>query len=87
MTYEPVSLGLKFSIRIHDLTARDVVVVTCTGCHAKFNVAPHHLHARYHEFKKLLEVEKDFKCKRCGATEGLRWHIMRAVGPRYPAGV
>lgn len=85
MSYEPVSLGLKFSIRICNLTARDVLVVTCTACHAQFNVAPHHLHARYHELRKLIDVEKDFKCKRCGADHDLRWHIMRAMGPKYPA--
>ncbi|MEH6648355.1 hypothetical protein, partial [Sulfitobacter sp.] len=41
MPYAPSILGLKFEIRIADLTARDVVIVTCPACHWSANVAPH----------------------------------------------
>lgn len=85
MSYEPVTLGLKFSVRIIDLTARDVVVVTCGQCHAQFNVAPHHFLAKYHEHRKLIDIEKDFRCKRCGAVRDLHWHVMRARGPQFPS--
>jgi len=84
MSYEPVTLGLKFEIRIGNLTARDVLIVTCPSCHARFNVAPHHLFARYHEMRKITDIEKDFKCRRCGETNALTWHIMRAKGPQFP---
>jgi len=84
MPYEPVTLGLKFEIRVGTLTARDVVVVTCSKCHARYNVAPHHLFERYHEMRKLIDIEKDFKCKRCGETHDLSWHILRATGPDFP---
>lgn len=85
MPYEPVTLGLKFAIRVHHLTARDVVVVTCPMCHARFNVAAHHFYARYHELRCLIDIEKDFKCKKCGAKRDLKWHVMRAVGPKFPS--
>ena len=85
MTYEPVLLGLKFEIRVADLTARDVVVVTCGQCHARFNVAPHHFHAKYHEYRKLIDIQKDFRCRRCGANRDLHWYIMRACGPQFPS--
>ncbi|MDX8348560.1 hypothetical protein SLH49_11230 [Cognatiyoonia sp. IB215446] len=85
MPYEPVTMGLKFQNRVRDLTSRDVLVVTCPVCHAKFNVAPHHLFARYHEYQKLMDIERDFKCRRCGQEDDFFWHIMRAVGPQFPA--
>jgi hypothetical protein len=32
--------------------------------------------------RELIDVEKDSKCKRCVCAQDLRWHVMRAVGPR-----
>jgi len=84
MPYEPMILGLKFEIRIADLTARDVLIVTCPACRWTANVAPHVLHSRYHEMRKLIHVQADMKCKRCGAQGILHSRIKRAVGPEYP---
>jgi len=84
MPYEPVTIGLKFQIRVEDLTARDAMIVVCPHCHAKFTVAPHVLHERYHPLKRLVEVENDLTCKSCKADEDLRWHIVRAKGPEWP---
>jgi len=84
MPYQPVILGLKFNIRIVDLTARDVMIVTCPACHWTASVAPHVLHARYHEMRKLIDIEADMKCKRCGAKGVLYWRIERAMGPKFP---
>jgi hypothetical protein len=84
MPYSPLVLGLKFEISIADLTARDVVIVICPACHWTANVAPHVLLSRYHELRKLVDVEADMKCKRCGVVGGLHWRIERAVGPEYP---
>ncbi|WP_340242022.1 hypothetical protein [Sulfitobacter pontiacus] len=84
MPYEPMILGLKFEIRIADLTARDVLVVTCPASHWTANVAPHILHSRYHEMRKLIHVQADMTCKRYGTQGGLHWRIERAVGPEYP---
>lgn len=84
MPYETVFHGLKFEIRVSDLTVRDVVVVICPLCHWTANVAPHVLHSRYHEIRKLVDVQRDMKCKRCGDTGGLHWRIERATGPEYP---
>ena len=80
MPYESIVLGLKFQIRVRDLTARDVLVTTCKQCHRKWNVAPHHLYAKYHQMMPILDVEKDMRCKSCGSRD-FAWHIMRAVGP------
>ncbi len=84
MPYEPTILGLKFEIRIADLTARDVLVVTCSACHWTANVPPHVLHSRYHEMRKLIHVQADMTCKRCGAKGDLYWRVERAVGPEFP---
>jgi hypothetical protein len=84
MSYAPVTLGLKFQIRVRDLTGRDVVVVTCPACHWSANVAPHVLYDRFHEHVRLVEVEREFLCKRCGVKGGLRWRIERARGPEFP---
>ena len=84
MPYQPIILGLKFNIRLADLTARDVMIVTCPACHWSANVAPHDLHARYHEMRKLIDFEADMKCKRCGAKGGLYWRIERALGSEFP---
>lgn len=83
MSYEPVTLGLKFAITVSDLTARDVVVIICQDCHKRWSVAPHAFFARYHPHRKLLDIEKDMKCKRCGCRQ-MSWYIMRAQGPEFP---
>ena len=46
MPYEPVTLGLKFAIRVHHLTARDVLVVNCPACHKAYWVATYILYER-----------------------------------------
>ncbi|MEQ3728100.1 MAG: hypothetical protein ABNH38_11885 [Tateyamaria sp.] len=84
MPYGPLTLGLKFEIRLADLIARDVVIVTCPACHWSTNVAPHVLHSRNHEMRKLMHVQADMMCKRCGAVGGLHWRIERAIGPEFP---
>ena len=84
MPYEPVILGLRFNIRVADLTARDVLIVVCPSCHWSANVAPHVLFSRYHEMRKLIHIQADMKCKRCGAKGGLHWGVERAVGPEFP---
>ena len=84
MPYEPVILGLKFKIRVVDLTARNVLIVVCPACHWSANVAPHVLLARYHEFRRLIDLEPDMMCKRCGLKGELHWHIERAIGPEFP---
>jgi hypothetical protein len=33
MPFEPVTLGLKFAVRVRHLTARDVLVFTYPACH------------------------------------------------------
>jgi hypothetical protein len=73
MPYEPVILDLKFAIRVHDLTGPDVLVVTCPDCHKIFNVAPHVIYARFHKHMPLIDVAKQFKCKRCGNKKVLDW--------------
>ena len=84
MPYVPVSLGLKGSIRLEHLTARDVVVVTCASCHRRWDVAPHRLLERYHAYLAIEAIERDMKCKQCRRKTEMRWHIMRAVGPEFP---
>ena len=84
MPYQPVTLGLKFAIKVHDLTGQDVLVVTCPACHMVFMVAPHVLYARFHKYVAINDVAKEFKCKRCGHDRDLAWRIERAVGPEFP---
>lgn len=85
MPYEPVNLGLKFEVRLEDLTVRDCVVVTCPACQHQYNVAPHVLFARYHELRKLATIAKhDMRCKRCPNRGNMAWHIMRATGAEFP---
>ena len=84
MPYEPTILGLKFAIRVHHLTVRDVLVVTCPSCHKAYWVATHTLYKRFHEHLPIEVVAKEFRCKRCGRTDGLSWRIERATGPEFP---
>jgi hypothetical protein len=44
MLNEPIILGLKFAIRVHDLTRPDVKVVTSPACHKVFTFGPHVLY-------------------------------------------
>ncbi len=84
MPYEPVSLGLKFAIRLEHLTVRDVVVITCAGCHRRWNVPPYRLLERYHAYKLIQTLEQDMKCRRCGPGTKMHWYIIRAAGPEFP---
>ena len=84
MPYEPVATGLKFQIRVRDLTARDVVVVTCPACHWKCNVAPHVFYERFNEMQRMIRVAEQMKCRRCGNRKDMAWRIERAVGPMGP---
>jgi hypothetical protein len=85
MPYESLILGLKFEVRVGDLTARDCLVVTCEKCHHRYNVAPHVLLSRYNEMRKITEIAKhDMKCKRCSNVGQMSWHVMRARGPEFP---
>jgi hypothetical protein len=83
MPYEPVTLGFKFAIRLKQLTARDVLVVTCPACHKSYFVAPHILLERYHEHRPIESFASDFVCKRCGNRQDMSWRIDRAVGPEF----
>lgn len=87
MPYVPVTIGLKFNIRIRDLTARDVLVVTCQKCEKGYRVAPHVLHDRYHELYSIMSVEKDFRCHTCGTRGNMHWYVERAVNPTFPRAV
>ena len=84
MPFEPVTLGLKFAVRVHHLTARDVLVVTCPACHKAYWVAPYILYERFHEYLPLEVMAKEFVCKRCGNKRDMSWRIERATGPEFP---
>ncbi len=82
--YEHLTLGLKFNFRVGQLTGRDVLVVTCEECHWTSNVAPHVLYARYHDYTKVMQVQRDMVCKKCGRKGDLAWRVERATGPEWP---
>lgn len=84
MPYESVNQGFVYDVRVENLTGRDVVVFTCSDCHARFNVAPHALYARYHPLRRLIDIKDDFHCRRCGKRGDGKWYVMRAVGPEWP---
>jgi len=84
MPYEPVTLGLKFAIRVHHLTARDVLVVTCPACQKAYWVPTHVLYERFHEHLPIERIAEEFRCKRCGNSMDLSWRVERATGPEYP---
>ena len=66
MPYQPLTLGLKFKIAVADLTAADVMVVCCGGCGWRCRVGAHTLISRYRLSVRLVEVERDLRCRRCG---------------------
>jgi len=77
MPFEAVTLGFKFSVRLHQLTARDVVVVTCPSCHKVYYVPPYVLLERYHEHCRIEALAPGFHCKRCGNRQNMSWRIDR----------
>ena len=78
MPYRPVTLGLKFNIRLSDLTAADVVRMTCPRCTHRYSVAPHILLERFPSHLKIQDLEKQMKCKRCDYKGSMRWTVERA---------
>ncbi|MFQ6550517.1 hypothetical protein AADZ90_021450 [Aestuariibius sp. 2305UL40-4] len=84
VTYEPVQIGLKFEVRVEHLTARDALISTCRQCHKRFTVAPHVLFARYHPGRRLIDVCKEMRCRRCGNAGDFSWYVVRAKGPEFP---
>lgn len=53
MPYAPRTLGLKFAVRVHHLTARDVLVVTRLACHKAYWVATLIIYKRFHEHEPI----------------------------------
>lgn len=78
MPYRPHSFGLRFNIRLSDLTAADVLRVRCPSCSHVAAVAPHQLLARYPDFMKIVELEKRMRCMHCAHRGAMFWSIERA---------
>lgn len=81
MPYTPVTLGLRFNIRLSDLTAADVLRVTSPRCGKRHDVAPHALLARFSLSTRLVDIEAKMRCKGCPYVGPMRWQIERATPP------
>lgn len=70
MQEEHPTIDLKFQFEVAQLTARDVLVLTCEECHWATKVYPHVLFARNQDYTKVIDIPKDMACKQYegGAT-------------------
>ena len=84
MPYQPLVLGLRFKITVADLEASDLMVLRCSACGWGCRVAPHVLIDRYRVTTRLIDLERDLRCRRCGGRGNLGWHLERAVPPEFP---
>lgn len=78
MPYESVVLGLKFTVRLSDLTAADALRVECPTCSKVWHVGAHQLYLRFPPYMRFVQMESDMKCKACGRVGDLYWRIVRA---------
>lgn len=79
MALHPRSLGFRFSARIEDLRVSDALELSCKACGHKYLLAPYQLLERFTPNKHLNELEKNFRCKKCGASSCGRWNVMQAM--------
>ena len=81
MPYRSHIHGLKFQIRLSHLEAMDVLRIRCPKCGHLFSVAPHELLARFPAFLRIIDLEKNMRCKKCPHRGSMGWHIERAYPP------
>ena len=81
MPLHPVTLGLKFAVRISTLTPADVVEVVCGQCGHRHMVAPYQLILRFPLHTRLIDLPARFRCRSCRAEGGGRIAVYRAEPP------
>ena len=75
--YRPITLGAAFAVRIEDLTAGDVVKVTCRTCDHVAFVTAETLQAKFKPAFRLVAIEHNFRCRHCGERGNVGWHTVR----------
>jgi hypothetical protein len=63
MPWQPLTLGLKFQVRVADLQAADFMERRCPQCGEVTRISPWHLHALFPAHVRLVDVEGRMKCR------------------------
>lgn len=79
--WQPLTLGLKFQIRIADLEATDFMERRCPQCRTITRISPWHLHALFPAHARLVDLEAKMTCRQCGTTGPQPWSLWRAHPP------
>ena len=81
MPWQPITLGLKFQVRVADLEATDFMERRCPRCGTVTRIAPWHLHALFPAHARLMDVEARMRCRNCGRVGSQPWSLWRAYPP------
>ena len=81
MPWEPLVLGLKFNIRIADLEATDFMERVCPQCREITRLATWQLHALFPRHRRLVDLEREMRCRKCGYRGKQAWCLWRAHPP------
>jgi len=80
MPFHREIIGARYNLRVEDLTAADLLVVTCSGCGRIYRLAPAELRSRFQPYERIMYVAERFQCRSCRGG-GCEWHTERAVSP------
>lgn len=64
--------------RLSDLTAADVLRVSCVTCFHDGTHSPWHLYLDHPPEMRLDDLMRDIRCPKCRRVGGRDWRIMRA---------
>lgn len=73
----PEAIGPKYALRIHDLRNWHVLQVTCWKCGHLSLVYPSRLRQRWSGYERLMDIERKFRCTKCGNRHDNAWQVFR----------
>lgn len=71
----PVTLGAKWNVRVGDLCAWHKLQIKCFQCDSKAWLYPDKLKGRYPDYSKLIDLERKFRCTKCGNVHCNSWQV------------
>jgi len=77
--YEPVTLGMKFAVRIGDLEDSDGLHITCWKCGHDAVIPAAVLKWRFDANDRILQLEHRLPCGKCRNRDLNHWQTVRPI--------
>lgn len=77
LNYDPIMIAPKYAVRLDDLTPMDGIEITCPRCDHIGIVPLSTLRKRHKANIRILIIEDEFICGKCGNKKGNEWQTVR----------